>query len=447
MKNVGAEARAFYEIGVNSFIVPTNKGVYRYEHVDGMPSVSRISPSDYGPAQVTSNEFGGTVKYWMANAVDNFLYSSDNCRIWKKEFRPVSSGSLNSLYQRNSREWYFGLDSGLYKSSYRYAEVEDLDMFSEDDMYRLYARLMSSDISAECEEAVSGHETDPSYMAGHLSSLVYDINTNLLGVDFDGLQSSGWQKHSGEPGSGVYQVSNDVVFEQKWGTNADWNLSLSVENQFVSQPNARFTYLYRRWMSGLTEIYVHVPTTNTYYVNHLPSTPNYTITPEITELTASNVSQFGKDKQVFRHDPNAEGVYTRMKLAVSKSMFNIDALLGVYACGNSLPLKIYKETVQENGTINDYQAAQYFNSYVAPSPLLSYDSDGEDDVFEFACFGADEQVIRLEFIDTVNRFDQAYYRIVFNSNGLGSDPDSFVKQRIRADGKAYRLRRNQYEWP
>jgi hypothetical protein len=49
-------------------------------------------------------------------------------------------------------------------------------------------------------------------------------------------------------------------------------------------------------MSGITEIYINIPTTNTYYINHIPSTPNYNIDEDSTELTASNVSQFGKDK-------------------------------------------------------------------------------------------------------------------------------------------------------
>lgn len=68
-------------------------------------------------------------------------------------------------------------------------------------------------------------------------------------------------------------------------------------------------------------------------------------------------------------------------------------------------------------------------------------------MFNFACFGADEQVVKLQFIDTVNKFDQEYCRLVFDSNGLNADPDTFVKQRIRLDGQPYSLRRNQYQWP
>lgn len=38
-----------------------------------------------------------------------------------------------------------------------------------------------------CEDEISKHELDWSYALGHLSSLIYDINTNLLGINFDGL--------------------------------------------------------------------------------------------------------------------------------------------------------------------------------------------------------------------------------------------------------------------
>ena len=81
--------------------------------------------------------------------------------------------------------------------------------------------MLSSDISDACEEVIRNHELSRLYELGHVSSLIYDIDTNLLGVDFDGLQSSGWQCHSGQYDSSVYTVSNDIVFEQYWGDNAD----------------------------------------------------------------------------------------------------------------------------------------------------------------------------------------------------------------------------------
>ena len=125
---------------------------------------------------------------------------------------------------------------------------------------------------------------------------------------------------------------------------------------------------------------------------------NYNIDEDTIELTASNVSQFGKDKQVFKHDPNISGVYTKISLTLNKSIFNIDLLIGVQACGNSLPLKIYKENINKNISDGDYKASQYFNSYIAPTVMIAQSENESNYIFEFACFGTDEQVIKLQYI-------------------------------------------------
>lgn len=104
--------------------------------------------------------------------------------------------------------------------------------------------------------------------------------------------------------------------------------------------------------------------------------------------------------------------------------------------------------MEGNSGSTDFAAAQYFNSYVAPTVMIRRRNlDEEDDIFDFACFGADEQVIKLDFIDNVNKSNEAYYRIIFNPSNAAIDNKTYMKQRIKADGKRYRLRRNQYSWP
>lgn len=160
-------------------------------------------------------------------------------------------------------------------------------------------------------------------------------------------------------------------------------LSVYTENRFVSADCADAEYFIRRWKSGVTEMYVHVQTTNTYYVNHLPSTPGYSINPSDT-LTAMNVLDFGSSKAVFDHDPNE--VYTKLTLSIDKQFAQIDYVIGVYANGNSLPLRIYKDT----NSNPDVEPAQFFNSYVAPTVYTGMTEDSKRYIFDFACFGADE---------------------------------------------------------
>ena len=44
MKADGVNARSFYEIGQNAFLIATDKGVYRYQHLEGTPAIGRMSP-------------------------------------------------------------------------------------------------------------------------------------------------------------------------------------------------------------------------------------------------------------------------------------------------------------------------------------------------------------------------------------------------------------------
>ena len=44
MKADGVNAHSFYEIGQNAFLIATDKGVYRYQHLEGTPVVGRMSP-------------------------------------------------------------------------------------------------------------------------------------------------------------------------------------------------------------------------------------------------------------------------------------------------------------------------------------------------------------------------------------------------------------------
>lgn len=441
MQEQRVDATQFFQTGLNEFLVPTARGVYRYVHRGETPYISRITQAGLAAGWISRCDFDYDEPYVMAGSPDAYIYRSASGRVWRRFFAPASVPTT-SVVPKNAREWYFATSAGLYKSVYMYKMVDDVMKFSESDMRRLYMDLLSSVVQPECEDIIVRHQESSDPLEGHLSSIVDKMNSDLLGVGFEGFRSADWYSSSGSAAGGDMSVSNDIVYEQVWGDENDWDFSLSVSNMFVETPNAPFTYMVRRWMSGLTELYVQVPTTNTYYINHVPSTPNYNIgAVKEDSLVAANVTQFGQAKTVFSHDPNQS--FTKMSLRVSKSSASIDALLGVQACGNSLPLKIYKETVRENG---DWEQAQYFNSYVAPTVMLGRSDDDDNYVFDFACFGSDEQVVRLEFVDETNRFDQKYYRVVFNSSSLDVG-QKYVKQRIQADGGRYKLRRNQYRWP
>jgi hypothetical protein len=65
--------------------------------------------------QIISYNFNGINDMYLAvNTTDDFLYESENARVWKKLFKPIPTGNLVSVYPKNAKEWYFGGSSGLY---------------------------------------------------------------------------------------------------------------------------------------------------------------------------------------------------------------------------------------------------------------------------------------------------------------------------------------------
>lgn len=256
----------------------------------------------------------------------------------------MSCGDITAIYPKNTHDWYIGSTSGLYMSSYKYKVDVDISKISEQDIYNIYKDLISCEISSAVMDLLSGHEEDDSRRYGHTGdAIVKLLNDNIVSVDFSGLSVGEWPATQYDNEDSLSGANNDLVLEQYWGDASALSSILSVytENRFVSADCVDAEYFIRRWKSGVTEMYIHVQTTNTYYVNHLPSTPGYSIKPSDT-LTAMNVLDFGSSKAVFDHDPNK--VYTKLMLSIDKQFAQIDYVIGVYANGNSLPLRIYKDT-------------------------------------------------------------------------------------------------------
>ena len=104
----------------------------------------------------------------------------------------------------------------------------------------------------------------------------------------------------------------------------------------------------KRWMSGITELFINIPTTSTYYLPDLYGASDCRISPE-TRITRKNLSEFDASKQ------DQDGVlsthYTDIVIGVLSSEYHIDNILDMQINGNSLPLKIYKmsETTNSSG--------------------------------------------------------------------------------------------------
>ena len=159
------------------------------------------------------------------------------------------------------------------------------------------------------------------------------------------------------------------------------------------------TYIMKRWMSGMTELFINIPTTNTYYLANTYGAADCTrneddayLRPNLYEFSESLQTQSSK---ISEH-------YTSISVGIASCEYHIDNLLGVQINGNSLPLKIYKD-----GTATTSIASNMYRSMSEPSLLKSYDLLHTDEdgnyIFNFAAFGSDAQAVMLQFYDSKAR--------------------------------------------
>ena len=232
-----------------------------------------------------------------------------------------------------------------------------------------------------------------------LSAVARDyVDSDMSNFD-ENAALSAFQKRSTDTashiGKGVSEtnditISNDVVVEVEYNDSPNVYKATNFVNVSVSNSKTKFkfkqsmteqvlslnaipkltecTYIYKRWLSGLKEIYIYLPTTFTFYQQN----------------------ESGEDI-------NKNATWICVKL--NKRHFNLHHIYQAYICGQSLPMQIH----------NTDASIKTYNDVVLPSMLRSmctsedidqnvdmvYDSYNAQYVLYFVCYGTDAQAIRI----------------------------------------------------
>jgi hypothetical protein len=263
------------------------------------------------------------------------------------------------------------------------------------------------------------------------------VDTNFEGIDDE------WQKH--ELCSDYLAVENDIVFEIESSTNEDGDIFASASNASETLSGLKIediplTYILKRWKSGISELYIYLTTTNTYYLPFNRGVPNCNI-DESERLERTNLKGvLAVDKEDRSQNSVIGEHYTNIQLRILSSFCFIDSIHDIQINGNSLPLKIYKDREQNV----DPTSQELYQSFIEPSVVDSCDTSRVDDLdyynFKFKCFGSDSQAIRIQFYDSKHRYSGDSYIVEFDSNG-GSGT---MKQQRVAAGQAIKLRKNKF---
>ena len=383
---------------------------------------------------IAKAQFDPNLRYVLAHTLDGNVLSSNNGKLWKKTFNINGNNYIiNHILPYDSKTYIFSTTDGLYYTKYQYDMVQDVKAFSQDDALDMYDQMMNMPGTGICAQvcAVLSTHIDESHLS---TSIVSKLNSEYLTNQLEDIDTT-WQK-TNDYTDDLY-VKNDIIQEMVFGTYIDGDVLVQAKNFLSTDENdlpinvdiESSTYIMKRWMSGITELYINVPTTNTYYLPNQFGASNCKGS-DSTTYERKNLIEFGED--ISTQDSTISTHYTEVVVGIASSEYSIDNMLDIQVNGNSLPLKIYKDTASSRSTAN-----QMYRSFVEPSVCTRYNvrSTNEDGyfTFNFACFGSDAQAIRLMFYDRKSRSNLPYIKVVFDSNG-GSGTMSKQKFLIGPDG-------------
>lgn len=310
------------------------------------------------------------------------MYTSTNYKKWTFFVR-IPDAEVTDVFVRNSKEYYIGTNNGLYKTNYSYKLINDIPKYTIENASELYNSMFDT-LSAMVHDAIEEHIRE-----NHsTSSFIGYVNDEILSTNFEPVVDfyketklcSGTELCS-------LQSTNELVGEMYTSDIGDGDIMLSVSNFLSSYQAENFSYIMKRYTSGVTELFIYVPTTNTYYLPHVDGS-SYCVVDKDIEIKRRNLGSFELDKQSVKS--KTDGNYTDIVVSITSSLYHIDNIMDIEINGNSLPLKIYKDGEYEE---SDRDAVFMFHSKIYPSIVRKYDISKTDEEgyynFRFSCFGSD----------------------------------------------------------
>lgn len=336
---------------------------------------------------------------YTATSADMLLSSSSG--MWWEPYAKVSasiddSRQLVSYLQTSPYTLFAGKDGGgMLFAVYRYIVSDSTQQFTAESAIATY-ELHKKDVS-DCISSVLSTHIDYMHGDGSTIQLLNDYMPTSFPIPESFTRAIGHD--------GVSSVANDYIehiFEGTNGNEVDAYVHSSTMSADVWCRVDGMKYIAKQWKSGVVELYVYLPTTQTYYIPHISGLPCNS-SDGIVQVNGQNV------------EPSIQKNTTHIKLNVLSSFFEVKHVYENTVKGNSLPLKIYKETslVPKEGL-----AAIMYHSYVEPSVARHFDNTKsifDYYIAEYYCFGSDAQAIKLVIDSTSKNYLKKYKTIVYHS--------------------------------
>ena len=381
----------------NDYAIQTPGGIYSYDVIHQQID-SLYESYDGIVGMLIANDTNDAKRIWYS-AFGNTIVSSYDLCVWDNI---VSVGhesgnniSINNFVQLNPyvvlASKCNGNDPGLFYTTYEYDLIENAMQFTAESAYYMYYDNVSA-LEYANNVLIAQHIYDT-----HLSDSTMQLINNCMGVDF---QISGFMDSDG-----ANVAYNDYIEQLIVGDAKDGNILAYASNPAINNKWKQLScnYIAKCWKSGLTELYIYLPTTYTYYIPHIEG--------------ASQCNSYGTEVKANGKSlvPTIEGNATSVQVDIMSQMFNIGTLLENTIKPNSLPLQTYKDEVAAVAC-----ASTMFHSFVCPSLAEEFDSSNKVLNYynmKYYCFGSDAQAIKLSFFNPSQHYGKKYKSIIYNANG------------------------------
>lgn len=322
---------------------------------------------------------------------------------------------INDVFRIGDGAYAICTNKGIYTSRPKVIVKDYLDdyMLSDlnNDVDMAFSRLLAEHVSERhftgSDMDVINHKIDRNfnpYPAGFTRASPVVTSRHVLDVDNDLVESIEVRLTDDQAAANTSNifaaVKNEVLNNATTVTRTyappgwfDHVIDINDKNHVVDYSDVR--YICRRWRSGVVEFYIYIPTTFTYYFNNLAG---YSQSPyagmSLVRPNAGNL-QVANDVNSLRTD---------LRLFISNTTYKLNTIYMAQIVGNSLPLKIYKES-----TYCDANRAGLFDTIVQPSvvralPAMTGRSKNNVNVLmnaseqiclDFSIYGSDAQAIHI----------------------------------------------------
>jgi len=215
-------------------IVPISDEKYLINSSNGLYTYSTKTQSCYKNSLTQNYDIPSLNRYrFSTEETYNYIYGNNNGEVYtSKNYRKWNKlltfpgTKIQDLYIKNSKEYYFGTDKGLYASQYRYTLSNDIPQYTIANASQLYNSIFDQ-LSSIVHEVIDEH-----ILKDHsVSSFMGYVNDEILSTSFEPIQD--FYKESklcSDNKLSVLTTNNDLVSEMYTSNVADGDVMLSVSN-------------------------------------------------------------------------------------------------------------------------------------------------------------------------------------------------------------------------